>query len=427
MGKAISFRRYALIGSAFIAFASAYAGRADGVEFRQKILNPDTATGTNRYFGQALDLSGPLAAISSAGNSGTVYLLERNIAGLWDIKGAVSGGQYGSDFGWALDMDGTSLLIGDRLDDSAAFNGGAAFLYSHGGGGWSQIGSYYHKSGSEQCGKSVALSGSTVALGAPFHNTTAGGFVGVAIAGTSGLSALNQIEAFDGAAGDWYGWSVGASGRDILIGAYMASPAGSDSGAVYSYRFDSSNVLQFTGKFTAGDAGPADEFGCSIAISGDVAIIGALGYDAPGGNNCGAAYVFHRDADGVWTEQQRLLPDVIPGSAHFGSAVAIDGDRIVVGAPMESDIEASMGAAYLFEKGADGLWTQTGRMTAFDADYNDRFGIAVGISGDTVMVGSHYDDYDGHSVAGSVYVFAVPEPASLSFLALSALLVRRRR
>ena len=151
---------------------------------------------------------------------------------------------------------------------------------------------------------------------------------------------------------------------------------------------------------TAPDAAERDGFGGATAIFGDTIVVGAGGpccFEAPG-----AAYVFVR-TDGTWIFQQKLTPDESLDGAHFGESVDIDGDTIVVGSRWFHDPWRS-GRAFVFTRSGES-WVQQQVLSADDAAEEDYFGMAVGISGDTIVVSAVVDDHSGYVNAGSAYVF----------------------
>ena len=179
-------------------------------------------------------------------------------------------------------------------------------------------------------------------------------------------------------------------------------------------------------KLTADDGADDDEFGYSVAIDGNTAVVGA-----PGSNsNAGAAYVFvfteaDDDDDGVWSQVAKLTASDGAATDEFGYSVAVDGDTIVVGAHLENandddqvitDDVADSGAAYVFTKPESGGWadaTETAKLTAFGAAESDEFGISVAVHGETVVVGAHLDDHtdgdgDTDDDEGAAYVFTKP-------------------
>jgi hypothetical protein len=154
--------------------------------------------------------------------------------------------------------------------------------------------------------------------------------------------------------------------------------------------------------WTASDEAMADAFGGAVAIDGDYAVIGVG--SATGGVYADAAYVFERDSGGNWAEQAILDTGDVTGG-QFGVAVDIDADRIVVGCPGANHSgQMRAGRAYVFTRGSGGDWTQTERLEASDPALGQRFGTAVAIDGDRIAVGGAANDsmFGG---AGKIYVF----------------------
>jgi hypothetical protein len=156
-------------------------------------------------------------------------------------------------------------------------------------------------------------------------------------------------------------------------------------------------------ELVSSDGDTGDQFGTSLAVDGTTLVVGAPQDDT----SRGAAYVFTRTGDD-WTQTQKLTAATRVDYANFGTSVAIDGDTIVVGAPAGSGTNNSAGAAYTFTR-TSGVWAQSSSLTASDGVQQDGFGSAVAIDGDTIVVGAPYDDLPGNSINagdGSVYTFA---------------------
>lgn len=181
----------------------------------------------------------------------------------------------------------------------------------------------------------------------------------------------------------------------------------------------------------ASEPGKENYFGRAVAISGNTLVAGALGYDGPG-NNPGAAFVFERVA-GRWTGPAFLQGsntdggfgyDPIKSGDHFGAALAVDGDTLVVGAPAEDGVSSddpggnsnrNYGAAYVFVRGRGG-WQEQAYLKAADPGILDWFGSSVAVQGDLIAVGAPGESggsagVDGdqldnsQSMAGAVYLF----------------------
>ncbi len=168
-------------------------------------------------------------------------------------------------------------------------------------------------------------------------------------------------------------------------------------------------ATEFDLKLTASDAAADDQFGLSVAISGNTAIAGAWGQDS-GGTSAGAAYVYVRDAgSGAWDAGTRLVAPVAQPFAFFGGDVTIDGDIAIVGADGEDSPGTDAGAVYVFVRDPDnGTWDAGTRLVAPDAQAGDRFGYSVAISGNSAIVGAPFEEGgagDPAEDAGAAYVF----------------------
>jgi hypothetical protein len=256
-------------------------------------------------------------------------------------------------------------------------------------------------------GWSVALSGDTAVVGAPFHDTSGKSNAGAAyvFTRTGGVwTAPLQLAAGDGAAGDQFGSSVAVSGDTALVGAQMHGTGGTAAaGAAYVFTRSGGSWTQ-QAKLTALVPAAYDFFGEVVALSSDTALVGASNHTVVGADGAGAAYVFTRSG-GSWTQQQRLTAAAPAAGDLFGDAVALSGDTALVGAPYHDAAGApEVGAAYVFTR-SGGSWTQQAELSASDAAGQDQFGVAVALSGDTALVGALNHDSGGVENAGAAYVF----------------------
>ena len=199
------------------------------------------------------------------------------------------------------------------------------------------------------------------------------------------------------------GRSVSISGDTAVAGAYP--DAGGDPGLGWAYVFErDAGGLGTWGEviiLAASDGQLDDRFGNAVAVSGDTIVVGAYQADPMGGTS-GAAYVFERDqgGPGAWGETAKLLPYDGEPNDNFGYSVAIDGDTIVIGARNEgtSSPNVRAGAAYVFVRNIGGPlnWVQSAKFKAASPVHNEKFGAAVAVAGDTVVVG----DYNTPGYAG---------------------------
>jgi len=213
-----------------------------------------------------------------------------------------------------------------------------------------------------------------------------------------------KILANDGRTDDWFGYSVEIDGDTAMVGMVHGVDTVTDPGAVYVYVRDAQGDWNLQQKLTAAGGAVGDFFGDEVAISGATALIGASGDDTQG-SAAGAAYVFTRDAQGIWTEQAKIIPADATALDNFGTAVDLGGDYAVIGSVGNDAVAADSGAAYVYMNDGFGNWNFQAKLTAGDGAAQDYLGSSVSISGDSVVVGATYDDDQG-AESGAAYVFA---------------------
>jgi len=212
---------------------------------------------------------------------------------------------------------------------------------------------------------------------------------------------LFKLTPSDAAVDDLFGWNVAISGNIAIVGADGDDDAGELSGSAYLFDVTTGQQLR---KLTASDAAAGDRFGSSVAVDGNIAIVGASRRN----NGDGAAYLFD-----VTTGQELFkLTASDPAFRVFGSSVAISGNIAVVGAPLDVHAGVSAGSAYLFDVTTG---QHLAKLTASDTPENDLFGISVAISGNTALIGAAFDDDMGDR-AGSAYLFDVTTRQQLAKL-----------
>ncbi len=325
--------------------------------------------------------------------------------------------------------------------------------------------------GSDAFGSSVSISGSWAIVGAAGDNNVNG--LGAAyffqLEGTSWVQKQkvtpSDIHGPIFADGEWFGWSVAIDGEWAIIGApgLAQSPGNYTDGSAYLFHLEG-GVWVENDKITAGDGASAsfpNEFGYSVSISGDKAIVGApkddLDLDLVFGSQHGSAYIFHRNGT-EWAQYGKITADVPAAYEQFGGSVSISGDWAIAGAKGNSDNGNESGAAYLFRwEGTEWMYyskifadapaagerfghcvsisaisgnecraiagTEEGeaaylfhwngstwvpqlpRLTAADGQNGDKFGYSVSISGDMALVGAPYQTNGGGNFSGAAYPF----------------------
>ncbi len=236
--------------------------------------------------------------------------------------------------------------------------------------------------------------------------TTAG--TGRALAQTE----VAKLTASDAAGGDNFGWSVSVSGDVAVIGALFDDDAGTSSGSAYVYRYDppSGDWIE-DAKLTASGAAAGDRFGISVSVSGDLAVIGAYGNGDAGGSS-GSAYVYRYDPpSGDWIEDAKLTASDAAAGDHFGISVSVSGDLAVIGAFRDDDAGSESGSVYVYRYDPpSGDWIEEAKLTASDAAAVDLFGRSVSVSGDMAVIGAPFHD-DGGVDSGSAYVYRFDPPS----------------
>jgi sugar lactone lactonase YvrE len=374
----------------------------------------DVLTGTTGdEFGYSVSLSGDTAVIgarnrtvNSQANQGAAYVFVRS-GGLWTQQQELtaSDGAGNDSFGQAVSLIGDIAVIGANGKNGYQ---GAAYVFVRSGGVWSQQQELNASDGAanDQFGGSVSLGESTVVIGAWGKTIDLNPFQGSAyvFVQDSGVWTQRQeLTASDGAMIDGFGYSVSVSGNTMLIG---ANGKNSGEGSAYLFVFNGATWGQQQ-ELTSSDGAASDFFGQAVSVTGNTALIGAPSKDG----SQGAAYVFVQSG-GVWSQMQELSASDGAANDQFGGSVSLSSDTAVIGA---SNHHGNLGAAYVFALSA-GTWAQQQELTALDGAMNDEFGWSSAVSGETVVIGAMEKD-NGQGTAYA-FVSSESATQTISFLAL---------
>jgi hypothetical protein len=310
------------------------------------------------------------------------------------------------NFGFSVALAGDTALVGASNDDTAGgANAGSAYVFVRSGTAWSQQAKLTAADGAayDYLGFFVALAGDTALVGAMGDDSAAGAAYVFVRNGTA-WSQQAKLTASDGAPNDYFGYSVAIAGETALVGAYFdVTATGANTGSAYVF-VRSGTAWSQQAKLTAADGAIADNFGKSVALAGDTALVGAPGDDTAGGADAGSAYVFVRSGT-AWSQQAKLTAADGAASDQLGGSVALTSDTALVGAERADTAGgANAGSAYVFVRSGT-AWSQQAKLTAADGAASDRFGNSVALAGDTALVGAYQDDTAGGADAGSAYVF----------------------
>ena len=339
-------------------------------------------------------------------------------------------GLRGDEFGYSVAVDGNTAVIGAYQDDhgNTIGNAGSAYVFTRSSPtapwSWAAKLTASDAATGDEFGYSVAVDGETVVVGAHLDDHTDGdtdddegaAYVFTKLfTGWADMTQTAKLTAFGAGASDEFGISVAVDGNTVLVGAHQYDN-GKGAAYVFTKPYTGWADSNETAKFIASDAAANDEFGISVALDGDTAVIGAYQDDHTddGGNtigNAGSAYVFTK-VSGVWSQKAKLIASDGAANDEFGISVVVNSDTVVVGAYQDDDNGNQSGSAYAFTK-LEGGWndaTETAKLTASDAATGDQFGYSVAVDGDTVVIGAPYNDYndddgDTDDDEGSAYVF----------------------
>jgi len=400
-------KMYAMIALCGATLAAVVAAANGQLNEDAKLLASDGAV--NDFFGTSVSISGDTAVIGASGDddngnsSGSAYIYRFDGAS-WVHEAKLLAADAAADdrFGASVSISGDTAVVG--AFGNASF--GSAYIFEKVGGVWTQQAKLLASDGAadDWFGWSVSISGETAVIGALLDDDNANSSGSVYVFERVGGVWAEQAKllAADGAGGDWFGHSVSISGEMAVIGAALDDDNGNSSGSAFIFEKVGGVWTQQT-KLLASDGAANDRFGDCVSISGETAVVGAFG-----NASSGSAFVFEK-VGGVWAEQAKLLADDGAADDRFGDCVSISGDTAVIGAWRDDDNGTDSGSAFIFEK-VGGVWTQQTKLLASDGAANDRFGESVSISGDTAVIGA-LGDNDNGAASGSAYVFGVPTPA----------------
>jgi hypothetical protein len=371
---------------------------------------------TSDTFGRAVAISGDTAVVGAGfdrvgtnNSQGSAYVFVRS-GTTWVQQAHLTASDGAGDdwFGIAVAISGDTIVVGAGADDVGAdAQQGSAYVFVRSGTTWTQQAKLTASDGAagDTLGSSVAIFGDTVVAGADSDDVglnAAQGSAYVFVRSGTTWTQQARLTASDGAAEDFFGFSVAISGDTAVVGANW-DDIGSNNHQGSAYVFvRSGTTWAQQAKLTAGREGAAgDAFGNSVAVSGETAVIGIPYY----GDSVGRAHVFVRSGT-TWARQARLAAGDGSAVDKFGHSVSISGGTIVAGAHQNTVGDISgRGSAYVFMRNGS-VWSQRARLLAKDGANTDYFGVAVGVSGSQAVVGAYLRDVGANPDQGAAYVFS---------------------
>ncbi|NJP07769.1 MAG: hypothetical protein HC837_20200, partial [Chloroflexaceae bacterium] len=321
-------------------------------------------------------------------------------------------------FGSVVALSGDTLVVGASRARVNGTDQGAAYIFTRNHGAaenWGQVVKLIASDGGsfDFFGSAVAISDDTVVVGA--YNKNSGVIPGTAYifernqGGANKWGEVTILTASDGAANDQFGRSVAISGDTLIVGASSSDiNDNNNQGAAYVFERNQGGADAWgeVVKLTASDGASNNQFGIAVAMDGDTAIVGSVA-TIDVNTAQGAAYIFERNQGGTdnWGEVIKLVASDGAADDFFGTAVALSGDTLVVGAYGVDRSTSDQGAAYIYQynQGGTNNWDEVTKLISNDSGFNDRFGSAVAINGDNVVIGAA--NQPGQAQQGSVYLF----------------------
>ncbi|MDH5327194.1 MAG: FG-GAP repeat protein [Gammaproteobacteria bacterium] len=429
-------------------------------QIRLKVNNAsfDDQLGTN------VSLSGDTLVVGVANedgvadDAGAVYVFIRS-GSTWILEDRLTAdnAEAGDNFGASVSLSGDTLAVGAPFEDGGrsstlgntnnnATDSGAVYVFTRTDGVWrpDALLKATNADRRDHFGESVALFGDTLVVGAPDEAARSGSGIGANNNTAPGAGAVYvytlgingnwgdqvYLKASNAQAGDRFGTSVALDGDTLAVAAVGEDGndlgGEDDSGAAYVFVRDN-NTWTEQQRIKVDNADANDQFGSSVALSGNTLAVGAVGEDGDtnstaanlneGANEAGAVYVFTRSGTS-WNLQAYVKASNAQADDGFGTSVALAGDTLVVGAPFEdgdagstadspTDNTTDAGAVYVFTRDS-AIWSQQSYLKADNAQADDQFGTSVALTTATVAVGAPNEDGDDDGRtenAGAVYVF----------------------
>lgn len=435
-----------ILGVCCFLFASSVFAQLSATEL-DRLFASDATNGDN--LGAAVDVDGDRAVIGSrfdddvSSNAGAVYVYLRNPdTQKWSLEDKLfmTGGEAGDNFGSSVAIDGDVIVVGAPQDDinEVAFKG-SAHVFTRGPGGWDDgvellPGDENENPVYENYGISVDIDNGTIVVGVAYDDEVNG--IGTSVASGSAYVYEKGLE-------DWtmtarllppgtednqnFGWSVAIDRDTILIGAPHWTASGVGEAYVFD-RFD--DVWQNTAEqLPATDNLMDDNFGWSVAISGNLIVVGArLDDDAVNGDDSGSITIFGYSS-GDYINQGKLLASNGEANDYFGISVATNGEVVVAGA--QKNGRFSEGRAYFFVN-TEILWVEVTDISpprnASNVSAVQHFGSSVALDGATLVVGAPtsdvFNDPSFIFVAGAAFAYGINTTGITSFDGLNNLAIQ---
>lgn len=333
-----------------------------------------------------------------------------------------SDGATNDDFGRAVAMSGNFIIVGAQRHDAEGENSGAAYIYERsvnddGDTEWSQVAKLTppEPQADERFGISVSIQGKVAIVGAN-GNDSNGENSGAAylftlqpnIIGIEGWTFTKKLVAADGAPGDNFGFSVSIYGNQAVVGAVWANERG---GSAYVF-INQGGTWTTQGKFEGEK--PDDQFGWSVSVYEDTIAVGAIKFDdrtvgplTREIRDRGSVNIYVKDENGSWFKEARLEPSDGKEGDHFGRSIDLHDDWLIVSAPFSDEMGIDAGTAYIYQRessASEGWLLQGEVLPTQEASALSEFGFSVAVSSKNFVVSSKYSNPETE-LLGNAYIY----------------------
>jgi hypothetical protein len=383
--------------------------RADEVQYKSRKLVVQDGAVDDR-FGSCVAIDGDVAVVgapfgdNSEPASGCAYMY-RTSGDKWHVQTLRADAVHAGDlFGSSVAICGKTAIVGAREDPSMGHDAGAAYVFQADADGiWVQTAKLTASDARAQnfFGHCVDVSGQTAIVGAPFAYDRRGGAYLFQDDGTGNWKEIARLQPGNANAYN-FGWDVAISGNRAAVGTQRDVHHSTKGSAAYVFEWDDSGRWKQVDKLLPYDAATESAFGIAVALDEDTLVVGAP-EDCSRQPFAGAAYMFRPDAQGVWRQIAKLTADDAKEHDYFGCSVAIRRGVIAIGSVGRNKLS---GAAFLYATNGNDVWKLVAKFTANRPHAGDRFGTAVDIGTNSILVGTPMEDIAKPN-AGSAYVFSL--------------------
>ncbi len=310
------------------------------------------------------------------------------------------------NFGNSVSVSGNFAIVGSYGDDIGAnVDQGSASIYQYNGSSWTLMQKITDPTGAalDYFGTSVSISGNYAIVSSYADDAPAVNQGSASIFQYNGSSwvFMQKITDAAGAAGDNFGYSASISGNYAIVGAYHDNVgANTEQGSACIFQFNGSSWVLMQ-KLTDATGAATANFGNSVSISGNFAIVGAYHEPISPYFNLGSASIYQYNGIS-WALNQKLYNPIgtFPSSVYFGTSVSVSGNNMAIGTFVDFSVSGGTISIYQYN-GSSWVFTQT----LTDNEPNNYFGISVSVSGNYIIAGAYHDDVGTNTDQGSSTVY----------------------